>query len=168
MGKYIRGNVDEEVVLSTLVARTLISEIFDETVNERTRVSSVEATYSLKDIVAAVDDGLITVGLAHSDYTDAEIEAVIENTGSWNEGDKVQQEVAKRLVRVVGTFPITQAATEGAQVYVLNDGKPIKTKLNWIMLQGQSLRLFAYNGGSSALTGSASVFSYGHANLFPQ
>ncbi len=168
MGRYIRGNIDEEVVLSTLAARTLIAEIFDETVIERTLVASIESTYALKDIVVAVDDGPITVGVAHSDYTDAEIEAVIENTGSWNEGNKVQQEVSKRLVRVIGTFPITQAATEGAQTFVLNEGMKIKTKLNWILTTGQSLRLFVYNGGSSALTGSASVFMYGHANLFPR
>lgn len=161
--KYLRGNVDEGIGLSTLGATTLISAIFDETVNERTKVSSVVATYALQDMPTASADGPIVVGLAHSDYTDAEIEEVLENTGSWNEGSKVEQEIAKRLVRIVGQFQDSGAPG----IEVLNDGKPIKTKLNWIVNQGQTLKLWAYNAGSSALTGSAVVRAQGHANLWP-
>ncbi len=167
MGKYLRGGIDENLGLSTLGAKTLISTPFDETVNERTLVSSVVASYSLAEFTPGNNDGPILVGLAHSDYTDAEIQAVIDQTLSWNEGDKVGQEVAKRLVRRIGQFP--GPASVSTEAVVLNDGKPIKTKLNWILLQGQTLRLWAYNLGTSALaTTSPIVTAQGHANLWPR
>ncbi len=166
MGRYLKGNVDESVTLATLAGRTLVSATFDETVNERTLVSSLLAVYSLEQFTKIAGDGPILVGVAHSDYTDAEIEQVIENTGSWNEGDKVGQEMAKRLVRQIGIFDIPSDADE---VSVLNDGKIIKTKLNWILLQGQTLKLWGFNLGSSALaTTTPVVRAQGHANLWPR
>ncbi len=167
MGRYIRGNVDENLSVGTLAAGTLISAVFDETVNERTLVSSVVASWSLSNMTPAEGVGLLVVGVAHSDYTDAEIEAYIENTGSWNEGDKIQQrEVGKRLIRRVGQFAAPSAAVSAV---TLNDGKPIKTKLNWILLQGQTLRYWAYNQGTAAFaTTDPDVRLQGHANLWPR
>ncbi len=169
MGKYLKGNVDENLDLGTLASRTLVRVAFDETVNERTLVSSIEALISMADFTPADGSGPITVGIAHSDYTAAEIEEVIENTGSWNEGNLVQsREVAKRLVRVLGIFPSSPGG--GATgIAVLNDGKPIKEKLNWILLQGQTLALWAYNQGSAAVGGTdPNITLQGHANLFPK
>jgi len=166
MGRYIRGTVDTKFSLTTLAATTAVKQDFDNVVNERTLVSSIVATYSLENLTPAAADGPIMVGLAHSDYTVAEIEAVIEATGSWNEGDKVAQEIAKRQVRRIGVFADPQLAE---QAMVLNDGKPIKTKLNWILLQGQTVAVWAYNMGSSALATTVPVLLInGHANLFPK
>ncbi len=168
MGRYIRGTVDENLALGTLGAQALVKLDFDETVNERTLVSSIIATYAMQDFTLAAGDGPILVGVAHSDYSAAEIEAVIESTGSWNEGDKVAQEVAKRLVRKIGIFPSVGGAGASAPA-VLNDGKPIRTKLNWILLQGQTLTLWAYNLGTSPLaTTDPQVSVQGHANLWPR
>ncbi len=164
MGRYIRGGVNETLSLGTLAATTLVGVDFDESVNERTLVSSLVATYALSDVVAAANRGPILVGVAHSDYTDAEIEEVMELSDSWDEGNKTQQERAKRLVRKIGTFPDT---LEAEDTHVLNDGEPIKTKLNWILNQGQTLRLWAYNTGTAALAAGA-VRLEGHANLFPK
>ncbi len=169
MNKYIRGRVNENLSFGTLAGATLVSVIFDETVIERTRVSSVEATYAIENLTVGSGDGPIMVGLAHSDYTDAQIEEVIENAGSWNEGDLVQQkEVGRRLVRTIGIFSAGDGI--GSVVSdVLNDGKPIKTKLNWILITGQSLRLWAYNLGNSSLATTVPVVHCeGHANLWPQ
>ncbi len=166
MGRYIRGSIDEILSLGTLGGNTLISDIFSGTVNERTLVSSVVASWSMDQFTEGNDDGPIVVGLAHSDYTDAEIEAFVENTGSWNEGDLVAREVSGRRVRRIGTI---QAAVNAAGYWVLNEGKPVKTKLNWILLQGQSLRFWAYNAGSSALaTTDPTLHLQGHANLWPR
>jgi len=166
MGRYIRGNVDESLVLTTLAARTLAAIAFDETVNERTLVSSLVASWSLDDLTAGAGIGPILVGVAHSDYSTAEIEEFIENTGSWDEGDLVQQEVGKRKIRTVGTF---ESAISGVAAAVLNDGKPIKTRLNWILLQGQTLKVWAYNLGTAAVaTTVPEVSVQGHANLFPK
>ncbi len=166
--RYLRGRVDESVNLGTLAAKTLVSAAFDETVNERTLISSVHAIWTMREYTPAAGDGPILVGLAHSDYTDAEIEEVIENAGSWNEGDKVSQEMAKRLVRQVGVFDADSGKT-AAGIYTLNDGMPVKTKLNWILLQAQTLDLWSYNMGTSPLATTAPIVAIeGHANLWPQ
>jgi len=154
MGRYIRGNIDENLGLGT------------ETVNERTLVTSIIASWSLSNWTPAEGRGPVVVGVAHSDYTDPEIEAYIENTGSWNEGSKVEQEIGRRKIRRVGQFDIPSGATVSA---VLNDGKPIRTKLNWILNQGQTLRYWAYNQGTLAIaTTIPDVRLQGHANLFPK
>ncbi len=164
MSRYLRGQVDESIQLSTLGAKVLLSADFDESVTEETLVTSIVATYSMIDFTKGTGDGPILVGIAHSDYTDAEIEAVIESTGSWNRGDKVAQEVAKRQVRRIGIFDVPNTAEETS---VLNDGKPIKTKLNWVLQTGQTLTLWGYNMGSSALaTTSPNINVEGHINLF--
>ncbi len=86
MGKYIRGNIAENMALGTLAANTLISGTTD-TVNERTLISSVVASYSLSGFTAGDNIGPVLVGLAHGDYSDAEIEEWVENQTSWDEGD---------------------------------------------------------------------------------
>ncbi len=136
--KYLRGNVDETHDVATLAFRTVESTVFDETVNERTRISSLIAKYTLSDFTPTADVGPIEVGIAHSDYTAAEIQAVFTSTTSWNEGDKIGQEIGKRLVRSIGVFEVSGGSLV-TDLHVLNDGKPIKTKLNWILNQGQTL-----------------------------
>ncbi len=169
MGKYIRGNVDENLSLTTLGPATLVGVAFDETVNERTFVSSIVAQWALDDFTPGADIGPIVCGVAHGDYTDAEIEAFVENTGSWNEGDMIQgREIGRRLIRVVGTFP-SPGSDSAALGVVLNDGKPIKTKLNWTLLQGQTLRYWGYNTGTSAVaTTIPNMRLHGHVNLWPR
>ena len=167
-GRYLKGKVHEQIDLGALAALDLISQLFTQTVNERTRVSSIVASWALSDWTALVDDGPIMVGIAHGDYSDAEIEAFIENAQSWNEGDLVGQEVAKRKIRTIGIFRTEDAtASAPAAVATLNEGRPIKTKLNWVLNQQQTLRFWAYNLGTSVLTAGAHVNCEGHANLWP-
>ncbi len=156
----MKGRVDEELALSTLASKTLISTTFDEVVTERTLVSSIDTVVSLKNGTAG--EGPILVGIAHGDYSDAEIEAVIENTGSWAEGDKIAQEVAKRLVRQFGVLRFIVGDD------VLNDGEAVKEKLNWILNAGIRLKIWAYNLSESPLTTGGIVQYEGHANLFPK
>ncbi len=166
MGKYLRGAVDEQLTLTTLASKTVVGVIFDSVVNERTLVSSVVAQYSLTNFTKSTGDGPILIGLAHSDYSDSEIEEYLENTGTWNEGNLVSKEISARKIRRVGVFdnPLDEASA-----IVLNDGKAIKTKMNWILLQGQSLKVWAYNLGSSPLATTAPVVDVtGHANLWPR
>ncbi len=166
MGRYIRGSVEEQVSLGTLAGQTLISALFDNVVNEKTLVSSVVATWDLSTYTPQADDGPFLVGLAHSDYTDAEIEDWVEDTGSWDEGDLVRQEIGARKIRSVGT--IIGAANSSLHSQ-LQEGRMIKTKLNWILLQGQTLRLWVFNLGSGALATTVPIVQCsGHANLWPR
>ncbi len=166
MGKYIRGAVDESLGAAALAALDVVLAAFDQSVNERMLISSLVATYTMQGLTAATEVGPLMVGIAHSDYTAAEIEEWIETTDSWDEGNKQQQEVAGRLIRKIGIFRTMATATESTR---LNDGRPIRTKLNWILLQGQSLSLWVYNLGSQPVaTTTPEIDVQGHANLWPR
>jgi len=163
MRKYLKGQVNESLLLGTLAPDTLILDTFDEVVPEKSLISSIVATWSLDAITSP--QGPILFGVAHSDYTAAEIEEVLENTGSWSAGSKVEQEIAKRLVRIIGTF-VTDEASAATDV-VWNDGKPVKTKLNWSLQTGQTLKMWAYNISTAALSGAAPLMrANGHVNLW--
>ncbi len=156
---WLKGTVLEGLALSTLATSTLLSGSMS-VVNERTYAASAWLQWSIRGLTAG--EGPIRVGLAHGDYSDAEIEAVLEATDSWNEGNLVAQEVARRKVREVGVF--SGESTDE----VLNDGKPIKTALRWILLQGQTLKVWAYNASGATLTTGAVVGAAGHVWLQPK
>ncbi len=163
--RYLRGNIDEDLPIGTLAAKDVVLVAFDETVNERSLVSSVVASYSISNFTPIATSGPIMVGIAHGNYTAVEIEAFIENTGSWSEGDKTSQEIAKRQIRMIGIFETPSNVTLSVR---LNDGKPIKTKLNWILNQGVGLNLWAYNLGAAAVATTVPVIhAQGHANVWP-
>ncbi len=165
MGRYIRGNVDENLLLTSLAARALVKTPFDENVEDRCFVSSIVARFSMGDFTLGSDIGPIMVGVAKDDYTAAEIEAFIENTASWSEGDEIAQEIGKRRIKIVGVFP--NVSTLGDNV--LNDGKAIKVKLGWILNQGSTISLWAYNlGASPVATTVPDIHCQGHVNLWPR
>ncbi len=164
--RYLRGSMDESMLLGTLAAKDVISQAVGDTVKERTYLSSVVARWSITSFTKSTGDGPILVGVAHSDYSAAEIEEWLENSGSWDEGDLVQQEIAKRKIRQVGFFenPIDEADS-----VVLNYGKAINTKCGWILNTGQTVQIWAYNAGGSPLaTTDPIVQAFGHGNLWPR
>ncbi len=165
--RYLRGEVNQTMTLTTLAGRTIAVEVEDETVEESTWLSSVKLTWALSELTPGTDDGPVAVGIAHSDYSSTEIEEWIENTGSWKEGDLVQsREVGKRLIRQVGIF--AEPATALAPV-TLNDGKPIRTKCGWLLTSGDTIQFWAYNLGTSAFATTAPLVAIlGHANLWPR
>ncbi len=165
MGRYIRGNIDLDFALGTLAAQDVVVSAIQDTVNERSLISSIRCTYSLSGYTVTDNVGPIMVGVAHSDYSDAEIEAWIENALSWDEGDRAAQEVANLKIRKIGSIPMVTSLAASP----LNDGKPIRTKLNWIVNQGQSLKFWAYNHGSVAVgTTDPDMHVDGHANVWPR
>jgi len=164
MGNYLKGQIEIDLTLSTLAAKTLVKELVADTVVDTTLLTSIVCSYALALWSPAQNDGPILVGVAHSDYSVAEIEQAIENTDTWSANDKIAQEQAKRLVRKIGVF---DAPANAAEISRLNNGVPIKTKLNWKLSEGETVQFWAYNMGSSALaTTSPEFFAIGHANLF--
>lgn len=149
-----------------LAATTLVGTLLQDTVTEKAYCTSVKATWTLLGMTGGEDDGPLLCGWAHSDYSDAEIEAFIELATSWDTGDKISQEINRRLIRIVGTF----GGPDGVgDANALNDGKPINTKLGWMINSGQTLKMWVFNLGTSALdTTTPKVFVNGHANLWPQ
>ncbi len=163
MSGYLDGNIDQDLGLATLAAKTGILTATN-TVSEKRRVSSVRCTYALTDWTVNANSGPIMILVAHSDYTLAEVEEWIERSGSWSMSDLVADEVRRRKIKRIGIFRIPPTA-HGA---VLNDGKPIRTKLNWTLITGQGLNFVGYNLGTAALTTtSPNVNIQGKANLWP-
>ncbi len=161
---YIPGNIQSDIVLTTLAAATGVLATTD-TVDDTARVSSIEVTWSLEDMTQGSGIGPIICGIAHSDYSLAEVEAYIELTTGWSQADLVSREISARRIRKVGVFG--DADTDGTGISVLNDGRSIKTKLNWVLSEGQGLSLWAYNTGSNAIaTTVPRVHVEGKANLW--
>ncbi len=158
-GKWFFPRVQDSFALGTLASKTLVSTGGLTAVVGKVWCSSAKLAWSMTANVPATGDGPITVGLAHSDYTDAEIEEWIEATTSMSFSDKIAQERAGRKCRIVGTL------NTASPTAVLNDGRPIKTKCRWIMEDGQSMNLWAYNEGNSALGAGAVISATGNLNL---
>lgn len=114
------------------------------------RLKSINAAYSWTDIQAAIDDGL-EFGFAHSDYTAAEIEECLEAQGAIDKGDKIAQEQSNRLVRSVGRMT-AQSTTVGAGSAPFNDGRKLKTKLNWLLSTGDTLDMWVRNSSGVVWT----------------
>ncbi len=137
-----RVRVTPERALATLASDTAIVNALAANAVSSYRATSVKATWSVIGLTAG--EGPITVGLAHDDYSLTEIKECLEAAASIDPGDKIAQEQANRLVRVVGVCSVEAPS--------LNDGKPISTKLNWLIGVGHSINMFAYNEFTGALT----------------
>ncbi len=131
-------------VLGALATITAISSAVFGAADGAYRAMSLTGTWSLEAHTAG--EGPIVVGFAHGDYSVTQIKECIESGSSISIGDKLSNEHADRLVRRVGTF--SGLSTEET----LNDGRPIKTRLNWAIPIGKTLNIFAYNDSAGTLT----------------
>ncbi len=160
MNKYSRVPVATGVDLGALVAGDLASAAIGPTMKNEGRVSSVELAWSLRDL--SNEEGPIYFGVAHPDYTSAEIEESVEAdvTGP---GQMIERERGNRLVRMIGVFS-GQGEDEK-----FNDGRPVKTKLNWVFQDASKpLAYWAYNISTVTLTTGARLVGIGHLNVFWQ
>ncbi len=163
--RYIPGNVQLDINMTTLAASTGVLAATD-TVDDTTRISSIKASYSLAGVTPVNGAGPILIGVAHSDYSLAEVEAWIELTTGWSQADMVSKEISSRRIRKIGQFETPAGPGESV---VLNDGRPIKTRLNWLLSEGQGLNFFGYNTGSVAFATTVPVAHVeGKENLWIQ
>ncbi len=145
--------VSPRQALTTLASNIAVTGALTAAADGAYRLMSVKGSWGITELAAT--EGPITVGYAHSDYSVTEIKECLEAAAAISIGDKVAQEQANRLVRVVGVL-------NGGDDQ-LNDGKPISTKLNWLISIGDNVNIFAYNDGSDALTTGANVTLMGDA-----
>ncbi len=156
----LKGKVDKALTLGTLAASDVVKVNFNDSVDEEAWALSAELVWSLRDLTPG--EGPIIVGLAHSDYTDPEIEAFLEAAASWKRGNLTEQEIAKRKIRMVGIFP-GEVAEE-----VLNDGRPIKTKLSFNLITAATVAMWAFNKSGAVLTTGGIITAEGHVWLKPR
>lgn len=129
------GALANNAAVGTALADTLVSDNL---------LLSIKCVHSLRNMTAA--EGPVSVGVCIDDYTDAEIAEAILAQGAWDQSDREIQELARRRVRIIGIFPVDYADM------VLNDGRPLKTKLNWKMFEGETLKFFVFNNSGAVLT----------------
>ncbi len=123
------------------------------------RVMSAELAYSVTDLAAFIDDGQ-TVGLNHGDYTNAEVEECLEAQGAIDIANLVEQEQANRLVREIGVMAHGGSSTDSGAA--LNDGRPVKTKLNWRIGIGDTVSVWIRNGSDTVWTDGSNLLVTGH------
>ncbi len=161
--KFRSGTIEIDLAMTTLAAKSLVVAT-TEAVVDTARISSVKAVYGLTGFTAADGVGPFLFGVAHADYSAAEIEAYIENAGSWDIGDKIAQEVRSRRVKIIGQLGGT--ATVDA-IYQFNDGKVQKTKLNWTLGEGDGLDFWVYNMGDQPVATTVPQFLvFGDASIW--
>ncbi len=134
--------ISSQLAGGALTSGNVIGGAISDAAVDTTRFISLNSTYQLEDLQPG-DNG-VQFGVAHSDYTDDEIEECLEASGSMDIGNKVAQEQANRLVRHIGVF------TDEDNMF--NDGKPVKTRLNWKMAEGDTLKMWIRNGSGTTWT----------------
>ncbi len=165
---YLSGNIDRSFTLGTLAANTGILSSGGSTVVDTTFCSSIECNYAMNNYTGVNNAGPIRLYAVHSDYALSEAEQYIESSGSWDQGDKIQQEQRSRKVKLIGQF-YPQGGSGAGATNDMNQGRKLKTKLNWLLNEGDTIQFLAYNAGSAALsTTDPAVVINGKANLWPQ
>ncbi len=152
-----RVRITSSTAVGALAALDLTSGNLVNTSANAYRIMTVDVSWGLADLGATSDDGQ-EFGLSHSNYTNAEVEACLEAAGSIDQRDKVAQEAANRLVRTIGTF--TGAPGTGAGLS-FNDGRRVKTKLNWAIGIGDTVNVWIRNGSGTVYTTGATVNAVG-------
>ncbi len=132
------------LALVTTTSNSVVSVALSDTVDDSVYAISLDARLALRNHTAG--EGPIVVGVAHSDYTAAEVEECLEAVASWDRGDKIALEQAARKVRTIGTF--SGVATEET----INQGMPIRTRLGFMLELGTTLDWWAWNKSGATLT----------------
>ncbi len=142
-----RVRLTPEVALGSLLTDTVIANTMVPAAVSSYRCVTTKGTWTLSALTAG--EGPITVGISHGDYSVTEIKEALEANSAIDPGDMTEQERANRKVRVIGTMTGANAS--------LNDGRPIKTKLNWFIGVGSHINFWAYNESVSTLTTGANI-----------
>ncbi len=137
------------LTISALASVDVEKFVLSSAVTGTVRVISVNLMYIWGAL--ATNDGGCEFGLAHSDYTSTEIEECLEANASMDRGDKIANEQSNRLVRRVGVFPSHQSSGTTSEVG-FNDGRPMKTRLNWVLSPGDTLNIWVRNGSGTIWT----------------
>ncbi len=150
-----RVRVQANFGVGALAAADVVVGVITAATTGTLRVMSIKASWSIVNLADAVDGGF-EFGVAHSDYTAAEIEECIESQASMDIGDKVANEQSNRLVRTIGVISNTGGAVAASEL-IFNDGRPVKTKLNWLLSIGDTLNMWVRNSSGTIYTTGSSL-----------
>ncbi len=145
-GRLFVPRIDSEVAFSGLATDDLVAVALTSVLDQECWANSMDVVCSLSDMTAG--DGPVLVGVAHSDYSAAEIEEWLEETSSWIKSNKIGMERARRKCRIIGSF---ESQTEALGAMIMNDGKPVRVKLGFMLESGMTLQFWVYNLSSTSL-----------------
>ncbi len=151
--------VTQNMNLGALAAGTVvIQNLFDNT-DQEMRVISADLTWTLAN--GEADEGPISVGLAHGDYSLTEIDEWFESTAGIA-GDEIALERARRKCRHVGD--IVGRDTDGGggvgnAFGQLKGGQKIRTKMGWHIPENVDISIWARNTGDGALSSTTTDIS---------
>ncbi len=157
--KYRNAQINVGTAQGALLDKDVVSgDLFGgNTVDSTTYLISLEGLWGVSGHTPG--EGPFAIGVAHSDYTDSEIEEYLEQSQSVNQGDMIAQEIAKRRIRRVGIF---NGALEDE---TLNDGRVLKTRLNFQIEDGKSLSIWTYNNSGAVFTAGSILTFQGQIHM---
>ncbi len=158
-GRLFVPRIDGQIALGTLAASTMKVTNLPNNVDRPVWAISADIVVTANGLTVAAGDGPIVVGVCHGDYSSVEVEEWYEIAASWITSNKIGIEQARRKCRTLASFEIN-----GPQA-IVNDGKPIRVKLGFALAAGETLGMWAYNSGDSALTTGGTVNFNGKAFL---
>ncbi len=134
-----------QLALGTLADETVVAgNLFASNSTRDSYIVSIDWSASMRNHTAA--EGPVEIGFAHDDYTVGEIAECLDAGASFDPGNKVAQEQARRLVRTAGIFSgLTTDET-------LHLGTPKRTTMKFLVSQGFNVSFWARNRNGSALT----------------
>ncbi len=137
-GRLYRPSITDELAAGAAGAGVVVAAASSGAqVGTREYLIGIKAVHSFDGFTSG--EGPVQFGVAHLDYTAAEIEEALEANASWDLGNKVAQEQSRRQVRTIGVFKPGDG--EG-----FNDGKPVWTRCGWYLEDGdQAIGLWMRN-----------------------
>ncbi len=133
------------VLLGTLASDTgILDPLTGDTAGEQFFAVSADLSVAWESETAA--DGPLDIYVSHDDYTLTEVEEYIELDTGFGRGDLRAQEIQRRKIRFVGTVNDEET--------MLNDGKPVRVPLKFMLETGATIQVIVYNRGDALQTGS--------------
>ena len=147
--------VDFENTLLTLADEAYVGADLSTTVDRTVYLFNLKVTAALRGLTAG--EGPLHLIVAHSNYNDTQVIEWFQSVGSWDSGDMISNERARRKCRLIATFSGNETEE------VPNDGLPISVKLGFPVQDGETLQFGMYNESTATLTTGASIMIKGFA-----
>ncbi len=143
--------VNQSIPLLTLANGIVVKQTMC-TLTHPARMISADLSWFINDLAAGEEP--VAVGVAAGDYSVGEIAEKI-NAAPTSPSDRIEKEQAARFVRQVGLI----GSGSDTNVARLNDGKPIRTKMRWLVGDDQEPVIWAMNrsGVANLATGAILV-----------
>ncbi len=153
--------MSESIAVGALASNTLDAADFTNVLDQEVWAISCDVNVSAHGFTA--NQGPVLFGLAHGDYTAAEIEEWLEANASWVSSDKIANEKARRKCRIIGRLEQPYAGAERT----FNDGKKLRVKLGFKVQSGETLKIWVYNDSGAQLTAGGIIEIKGPIYLKP-